>query len=126
MEMEKNAAPDHEKLADALRLFAVCSPIFAALGDATRQSLLVELARSGAGGRDVASLTATTELSRPAVSHHLKVLKDAGLVLPFKRGTQVFYRLCLEDKIGSMKSLVLLIEELVREAAPLCGEGSPL
>lgn len=103
-----------KRLAEALRLFAVCSPMFTALGDATRQHLLVELARSDPLGLDVASLTATTELSRPAVSHHLKVLKDAGLVLPFKRGTRVFYRLCLEGKVGDLKDFVLVIEELVR------------
>lgn len=104
---------DEEKKLKTRQLFERCSPMFLALGDAVRHKLLLEIADAGAEGRNVSDLTATTQLSRPAVSHHLKVLKDAGIVKPVKIGTQIFYCLDIKDKIGVIKDLVLYIEEIV-------------
>ena len=54
------------------------APIFAALGDPTRLRIV---GRLGTGGpRSTASLTAGTEVSRQAVTKHLRALEDAGLV----------------------------------------------
>jgi DNA-binding transcriptional ArsR family regulator len=63
---------------------------FNALGDPHRRSI-VELLRSG--GRSVRSIADTLPISRPAVSRHLRLLKDAGLVVEEARGTQRIYRL---------------------------------
>ena len=84
---------DQKKLEQALDKFKLCSPIFLALGDETRQKICLDLAAAGLDGINVADLSAKTTLSRPAISHHLKVLKDAKIVEPIKKGTQIFYKL---------------------------------
>jgi DNA-binding transcriptional ArsR family regulator len=60
----------------------------AALADPTRRQVLEQL-RSGP--RAVGEIAATLPVSRPAVSQHLKVLKDAGLVLDRAEGTRRVY-----------------------------------
>jgi DNA-binding transcriptional ArsR family regulator len=61
-----------------------------ALGDATRMAIVQKL--SG-GPIAVNELARMLPVSRPAVSQHLKVLKDAGLVMDSKAGTRRLYRL---------------------------------
>ena len=61
-----------------------------ALADPTRRAVL-ELLR--AGGLSVTEIAAQLPVSRPAVSQHLKVLKDAGLVRDEPRGTARIYRI---------------------------------
>ena len=60
-----------------------------ALGDWTRRQIFESLRR---GPRSVGELAAEMPVSRPAVSQHLKVLKDAGLVTDRKEGTRRVYR----------------------------------
>lgn len=62
--------------------------LFAALGDGTRRRTF-ELLRSGP--QSVGSLAAQLPVSRPAVSQHLRVLKDAGLVRDEQAGTRRLY-----------------------------------
>ncbi len=62
------------------------APVFAALGDRTRLSLLMKL--SDGGARSIASLSADTRLSRQAVTKHLHVLEDAGLVRSARIGRE--------------------------------------
>jgi len=64
--------------------------IFAALSDPTRRVVLEALR---AGPRSVSNIAADLPVSRPAVSQHLKVLKDAGLVRDEARGTARIYRI---------------------------------
>jgi DNA-binding transcriptional ArsR family regulator len=59
-----------------------------ALGDWTRRQIFEALRR---GPRSVGDLAAQLPVSRPAVSQHLRVLKDAGLVLDRKEGTRRIY-----------------------------------
>lgn len=73
--------------------FSRCGSLMAALGDETRQAIVLALLSSGEEGLRVGEITKLTNLSRSAVSHHLKVLKDAGAVAMRKRGTMNFYRL---------------------------------
>ena len=60
------------------------------LADPNRRSILMELA---AGERTVSELTRTLPVSQPAVSQHLKVLKNVGLVSDRAEGTKRIYRL---------------------------------
>ncbi len=64
--------------------------VWAALGDATRRAIVLMLA---AGPMSVGALAAQLPVTRPAVSQHLKVLKDAGLVNEEAVGTRRIYRL---------------------------------
>jgi DNA-binding transcriptional ArsR family regulator len=63
---------------------------FSALGDPNRRAI-VELLRPGE--RSVQQIADELPISRPAVSQHLRVLKEAGLVIEEARGTRRLYRL---------------------------------
>ena len=65
------------------------SPI-AALGDPTRRAVFERLRQ---GPRPVGELARELPVSRPAVSQHLRVLKDAGLVTERREGTRRLYRI---------------------------------
>ena len=63
--------------------------LFAALADPTRRAVFEHIAEAP---QSVGALAAQLPVSRPAVSQHLKVLKDAGLVTDEARGTSRVYR----------------------------------
>jgi ArsR family transcriptional regulator len=65
---------------------------FKALADPARLRLLSYIAAQPGAEACVCFLTAPVGLSQPTVSHHLKVLNDAGLLAREKRGTWVYYR----------------------------------
>jgi ArsR family transcriptional regulator len=69
---------------------------FRALGDPGRLRLLSYLAAQPGGEACVCNLTEPLGLSQPTVSHHLKVLTDAGLLERERRATWIYYRLRLE------------------------------
>jgi DNA-binding transcriptional ArsR family regulator len=96
---------------------------WAALGDATRRALLDRIAERP---RAVGELAAGLPISRPAVSQHLKVLKDAGLVTERAAGTRRIYRLnpsgvaALRDQLDAYWSRALtayqaLVEDETKE-----------
>jgi ArsR family transcriptional regulator len=65
--------------------------LFKGLGDPTRLRLLALIASDGGGGVCVCDLTAAFAVTAPTISHHLKVLRDAGLVSAERRGTWIYY-----------------------------------
>src|SRR3989441_11331155 len=67
---------------------------FKALADPTRVAIVNRLA--AAPELCVCDLTAAFELSQPTISHHLKILRDAGIVESSRRGTWAYYRLVPE------------------------------
>jgi ArsR family transcriptional regulator len=67
---------------------------FRALADPTRVAIVNCLA--GAEELCVCELNASFDLSQPTVSHHLKILREAGLVEVTRRGTWAYYRLVPE------------------------------
>jgi ArsR family transcriptional regulator len=69
------------------------APMFKALGDPVRLRLLSMIASAGGGEVCVCDLTGSFALTGPTISHHLKVLREAGLVDSDRRGTWVYYRL---------------------------------
>ncbi len=82
---EPVAYPDIER-AEAERMSAVAK----ALGDPVRMQL-VDVLRRHAGKVCVCELVPLFDLSQPTVSHHLKVLRDAGLVGSERRGLWAYY-----------------------------------
>jgi DNA-binding transcriptional ArsR family regulator len=74
-------------------LHALSGDPFDALGDPHRRAI-VELLRSG--DRSVSELAEALPISRPAVSRHLRLLKQAGLVADRAEGTRRLYRLDVE------------------------------
>lgn len=82
----------HEKTFALAEHFADCSDILTAIGDETRQHLIIEMLKIGnCHGVRVGEITAKTHLSRPAVSHHLRIMKDAGIVRVRREGTKNYY-----------------------------------
>ena len=66
---------------------------FEALGDPNRRAIVELLASGDAPGRSVQELADALPISRPAVSRHLRLLRQAGLVVEEPRGTRRIYRL---------------------------------
>jgi ArsR family transcriptional regulator len=66
--------------------------VFKAMGDPVRLRLLSLIASHDGGEACVCDLTVPFGLSQPTISHHLKVLLDAGLVTRSRRGTWAYYR----------------------------------
>ena len=66
---------------------------FDALGDPHRRAIVELLAAGGGDGRSVGDLARELPISRPAVSRHLRLLREAGLVAEEPRGTRRIYRL---------------------------------
>lgn len=94
--------------------FRECMPLFIALGDEVRLNIIDSLSQasqSGADGLNVNEITRHTNLSRPAISHHLKILKDSGLVEIRKSGTSNYYRLTLKDCNRRLMKLGFMVEE---------------
>jgi DNA-binding transcriptional ArsR family regulator len=73
---------------------------FTALGDPTRRAIFERLADRP---RAVGELARELPVSRPAVSQHLKVLKDAGLVIDRHAGTRRIYQLD-PDGVGALRA----------------------
>ena len=70
-----------------------------ALGDPTRRAIFEQLRR---GPRAVGEIAGKLPVSRPAVSQHLRVLKEAGLVTERRDGTRRLYRLD-PDGLGELR-----------------------
>lgn len=71
-----------------------------ALGDPTRRKILEKLR---AGPRAVGEIAAGMPISRPAVSQHLKVLKESGLVAETRQGTRHYFAIAPEG-IGALRA----------------------
>ena len=84
---------------------------FKALGDPVRLRLLSLIASHAGGEACVCDLTGAFELSGPTISHHLKVLREAGIIDGERRGTWIYYRVRTE-------MLGLLSETLLPELVP--------
>ena len=65
--------------------------MFKALGDPVRLRLLSLVASHSGGEACVCDLTPAFDLTQPTISHHLKVLREAGLLTCERRGTWVYY-----------------------------------
>ena len=83
---------------------------FEALGDSNRRAILTLLA---GGGRSVGELAAELPISRPAVSRHLRLLREAGLVAEEPKGTQRIYQL---QEVG-LEAVRAYLDEVWGEAA---------
>ncbi|MFF5209574.1 ArsR/SmtB family transcription factor [Streptosporangium sp. NPDC000396] len=97
---------------EALPLLECCSPlareplseersaglaqVFKALGDPVRLRILSIVAGHAGGEACVCDLTASFALSQPTISHHLKVLKEVGLLTSERRASWVYYRIVPE------------------------------
>ena len=64
---------------------------------------------------NVMEITKKTNLSRPAISHHLKILKDAGLVGIQKEGTSNYYYMTIQSSTEQLMNLGSMLQECLKE-----------
>jgi ArsR family transcriptional regulator, arsenate/arsenite/antimonite-responsive transcriptional repressor len=81
------------------------APLLKALADPVRLRLMSLIASHAGGEACVCDLNNAFELSQPTISHHLKVLHDAGLVDRDKRGVWAYYRV----KPAALASIAALV-----------------
>ena len=94
--------------------FNACRPALCAIGDETRQLIIrVFIAHCGADGLRVGEIQARTNISRAAVSHHLKILREAGIIAVRQEGTKNYYYL------DSTSSSLLAVSELFQYAVEM-------
>lgn len=116
----KNTAEDIDNLKNE---FKTCRNIMTALGDETRQHLLLIMLSSECSGSRVVDIAERTNLSRPAVSHHIQILKKAGIVKPRREGTYIYYYLDPDlDDIDNMISLFTDIKRIAKNLPDRSGE----
>ena len=81
--------------------------LFKAMGDPVRLRLMSLIASHEGGEACVCDLTDVFDLSGPTISHHLKVLREAGLIAGERRGTWVYYRI-LPDALRQLSAVLVL------------------
>jgi DNA-binding transcriptional ArsR family regulator len=89
------------------------APIFAALGDETRLLLVAKLC--GGQPHSISQLTKGSRLTRQAITKHLRVLEEAGIVRGVKRGRESLFELDPEP-IEEIKEYLELVSEQWDEA----------
>ncbi len=101
--------------------------IFEALASTPRRKILAYLSHAELSAGEIAS---RFEMSKPAVSQHLAVLENAGLVASEKRGQFVYYRLVPDNLTNTLNTYVQEVcpvsRPLKAESAKLAGRGAKL
>ncbi|EFM12566.1 transcriptional regulator, ArsR family [Paenibacillus curdlanolyticus YK9] len=93
-----------------------CSPIFLALADPIRQDIIMMLTKHET--LNVAQITERSPMSRSAISHHLKILRQAGLITSNKIGTEIYYELDIEDSVAQLQAFLATTEQILTLKTP--------
>ncbi len=96
-------------LQQTMNLMHECIPIFTVLSDENRHQILRVLWEYGK--MNVNELTEHLHLSRPAVSHHLKIMLQAGAVAVEQVGKERFYSIAMADAVARLKQLADLMAQ---------------
>lgn len=99
---------------------AALSGTLKALADPLRLRMLSAIASDPRGECCVCDLTDLAEVSQPTISHHLRMLREVGLLISERRGTWVWYRLAPHRRQAVATVLDVLITDLrpQRESTP--------
>lgn len=116
--MEKEC---RERLDNITHGFKECQKAFIAIGDETRQVILLVLLQSDLTGIRVGEIAKKAHLTRPSVSHHLQILKEAGIVNMRKEGTKNFYYISGDET--RWKEIVDLVEMIYDGVLHIKNEG---
>lgn len=118
---------DQNEILTLLTEFKGCQKVLSAIGDEVRQHIIIQmLAFNHSGetrctGMRVGEIAALTSLSRPAISHHLQILKDAGLLKMRREGTRNFYY--FDADVVALQSLIEMLEHVKSIMAILPDRG---
>ena len=96
--------------------------VFKALGDPVRLRLLSLIAAHEGGEACVCDLNDAFELSQPTISHHLKLLRTAGLVESERRSTWVYYRV-RPEVVAMVADVLVPAETPLRPTCTPAGES---
>ena len=91
---------------EALNNFVDNFDIINALADRNRQRIIILLFHHIDDGMTVTEITRQMSITQPAVSHHLKILREANLVSFKKNGLQSFYYLTLEQPLSRLEKVI--------------------
>nr|WP_139189829.1 metalloregulator ArsR/SmtB family transcription factor [Evansella caseinilytica] len=96
--------------------FKLCRKVFLAIGNESRQSIIAALMETTCtNGLRVGEITEKTHLSRPAVSHHLKILRDAGIITVREEGSKNFYFMDMKTNLGTLKNFMNHIDKFMEQ-----------
>ncbi|MGO3116655.1 ArsR/SmtB family transcription factor [Enterococcus pseudoavium] len=98
-----------------LAIFKKGIPIFTMLQDENRQQILVMLCKTDR--MTVNQITEKLSLSRPAVSHHLKLMLNAGILSVSQVGTERYYSADMTSTFEFLKALTSSLEEDIKNKA---------
>ncbi len=104
----KSERTDSQAIKHVAMTFAACTPLFFALGETGRQQILLLLTQSGE--MNVNQLAERLPLSRPTISHHLKILRQAGLVAIRQAGVENYYAITADAALDLLKRFVAEVE----------------
>lgn len=104
MNATTDIAPTSASQDAVIASFRACAPVFNALGDKFRQDIVMLLAQDER--LNVNQIAARMPLSRPAISHHLKVLMQANLITLERVSRENFYSLSLDTALADLRKLV--------------------
>lgn len=108
-----------EQIQQLAREFDACRQSLLAFGDANRQHLILEMMQMGqCEGVRVGAITERTHLSRPAVSHHLRILKDAGIIRMRREGTKNYYYFDADTQAMNELTQMLTHAKTIMERLP--------
>ena len=92
--------------------FSNCRPVLAALGDENRLHIMYQILTAATPtGLRIGDIERRSCLSRPAVSRHLKILKDAGVLKIRREGTRSFYY--PDPDMNSFTTLISVLQRAV-------------
>lgn len=95
--------------------FEQCRTILSALGDENRQNIIITLlGTTEKTGLRVGEITKLSHLSRPAVSHHLQILKRENIIGMKNIGTMNFYYINAASSVMKLKKLINNIEMCIK------------
>lgn len=89
-----------------------CTDVFKALSDPVRQDILLMFMISKR--LNVSQIVEQSPMSRPTISHHLKIMKMAGILDSKKEATEVYYWLTANDSIVmQLKRIISSLEDII-------------
>lgn len=109
---EGNATPDIKKHLNNINDFQTVAEIFKQLGDTTRIRIFFLLCHCE---ECVINISALLDMSSPAVSHHLRPLRNSGLIISRREGKEVYYRAA---DTPQSQLLHQMIEQVMKIACP--------
>ena len=100
------------------REFHTYQKLLTALGDEVRQKILFLMLTENRTWVRVVDLAEKTSLTRPAVSHHMQILRDAGIILCRKKGKYTYY------SFDSECTMITMLIELLEKAKCIIQENA--